>query len=696
MHDHLLARILSGIRHFERYRTTPYSRTSIHALLLVTFLGASACSDHDDDDHRATGGAPSAAGASSNTRIAAGSKSTVDSCPAKGSSGTPAADTCGGMGGSASSTVHAAAGFGGIASTSAAGATSVLGTGGSAIADSGIAGVAASAGSNGTATEPDPELPYFAPDHVVDVKIDLDVGSWDTLRAEERSLTDIIVGDDCLSSPFESPYTWKRATITVDGVTRSNVGLRKKGFLGSLDRERPSLKVAFDQFEPQDLFGVRDLTLNNVIQDPAVISQCLGYAVFAKAGLSAPRCNFAHIAVNGQNLGVYAHVEPVKKPFLRRHFGSDAGDLYEGTISDFRDDWLGTFDPKTTEKDTGKAALQAVARTVKAPPEQLTGALREVIDLEAFASFWATEVLIAHLDGYSRNINNFYVYRLPSTGRVTFLPWGADMLFGNNDATAKTDDPMGKYTQGVVANALYTTVEGRSLLLTALRSVLDRAWNESDLLIEAQRMAELIRPQLGPTQVNAFDVGLRGLREFVTSRRVALLKAIANPPANAQPLRPYACLLPIGNISGTFSTTWQPSEPKDPFTTGTGSLEVVLNGTPWGSVPGQVGAFAAPNQEPSAEQDAQLVIPTVLTNGKVGIVAFGFNQVDAVPGTMKLDLIRTPAMLLELDLATSHSEALGVAMGGSLVFDSVGTTSGGPVIGHFSSEVYYTPFLNGF
>ena len=42
--------------------------------------------------------------------------------------------------------------------------------------------------------------------------------------------------------------------------------------------------------------------------------------MFEKAGLPAPRCNFARVSMNGEDLGIYVHVEPVKKAFLRDNF----------------------------------------------------------------------------------------------------------------------------------------------------------------------------------------------------------------------------------------------------------------------------------------------------------------------------------------------------------------------------------------
>ena len=84
----------------------------------------------------------------------------------------------------------------------------------------------------------------------------------------------------------------------VDGVALSDVGLRKKGFLGSLDDNKPSLKISLDEYIEQDLLGTHDITLNNAKQDPSYLNQCLGYATFAAAGVPASRCNFAHVTVN--------------------------------------------------------------------------------------------------------------------------------------------------------------------------------------------------------------------------------------------------------------------------------------------------------------------------------------------------------------------------------------------------------------
>ena len=127
---------------------------------------------------------------------------------------------------------------------------------------------------------------------------------------------------DCLDGPPDDVFSWFEATVTVDGESLAQVGVRKKGFLGSLSKVKPSLKVRFDKFTDGQLLGgaMKRLTLNNAQQDPSMINTCMAYHIFASAGLPVPRCNFATVAVNGENLGLYVHVESMKTAFFGAQF----------------------------------------------------------------------------------------------------------------------------------------------------------------------------------------------------------------------------------------------------------------------------------------------------------------------------------------------------------------------------------------
>ena len=79
----------------------------------------------------------------------------------------------------------------------------------------------------------DPTDVLFEPDRVIEVAIQMPQASWDALRVQTRgSFFDVFQGAECLSQPFADPFTYFPASVTVDGTTMDNVGVRKKGFFG--------------------------------------------------------------------------------------------------------------------------------------------------------------------------------------------------------------------------------------------------------------------------------------------------------------------------------------------------------------------------------------------------------------------------------------------------------------------------------
>ena len=96
----------------------------------------------------------------------------------------------------------------------------------------------------------DPSEAYFALDRVLNIEIEFAPEDWDTLRHQTRTFEDVMaeIEEYSLSRPFANIYTWFSGTVTVDDETHSNVGVRKKGFLGSQSDTKPSLKLRFDKY----------------------------------------------------------------------------------------------------------------------------------------------------------------------------------------------------------------------------------------------------------------------------------------------------------------------------------------------------------------------------------------------------------------------------------------------------------------
>jgi|GEM_PF-237229 len=186
----------------------------------------------------------------------------------------------------------------------------------------------------------------FSRDHVIDVQITVPQKDWDTIRFQSRNIMTALQPQRQFE-PVDGPYTYVNAKVTIDGVEFPNVGLRKKGFIGSQSSTRPSLKVKLDYVDKKaNIEGLETLTFNNNQQDISHMSQFMSYAFFNAVGSPASRCALAKITINGTSLGIYSHVESVRKHLFEREFGSDKGTLYEGTVVDFFPDWEGSFENK--------------------------------------------------------------------------------------------------------------------------------------------------------------------------------------------------------------------------------------------------------------------------------------------------------------------------------------------------------------
>jgi len=385
----------------------------------------------------------------------------------------------------------------------------------------------------------------FDPDRVLEVTIRLTETDWDLLRVEELDVLSLITSPLCGTVPFRQlgpPYNFYTSEVTVDGQTLTNVAVRKKGFYGSLSTTKPSLKVKFDEFVGgQQLNSMDRLTLNNNLQDPAHVTQCLGYDLMRKAGIAAPRCNFAHVTVvtiDGPTETVvvddlYSHIDSIKDPFLRKNFGSDQdqGRLYEGTLSDFwPGSFRGTIEPKTASAAADTSEIDALTTALENPASsdaQRLAAIEGLVDVDAFLTFWAGEGLIGHWDGYADDQNNYWFYVDPADGLIRFIPWGTDDTFGRGNAL-RSGDP--NHAEAIVprsalARRLYEISSSKALYLAELQRQLDDVWDEPALHAEINRMEALITPVTG-----SLTSELNQVRTWVDDHRARVQAEIDAPP----------------------------------------------------------------------------------------------------------------------------------------------------------------------
>ena len=530
------------------------------------------------------------------------------------------------------------------------------------------------------------------------ISIEIAAEDWDTLRHQTRTFEDLIaeIEEYGLSRPFASIYTWFPGTVTVDGETHTDVGVRKKGFIGSQSDTKPALKLRFDKYtDGQSLGGVMErMTLNNSIQDPSMVNTCLSYRVFLAAGSPAPRCNFATVSVNGKDLGLYVHVEEIKAPFLARHFDSAEGNLYEGTVSDFTPTYRGTIEKKNNEDAADWSDIDAVVAALQDPSDAGLEALGEIVDLDRFLSFWATEVLVGHWDGYAGDRNNYQFYREPG-GRFVFIPWGPDDTFHLKDDPNPFDNianpPPSVLALTAIPNRLYNNPDWQVHYVARLKEILEVVWDEEELLAAVDEMAAIVQQHALPEASEAAADDTERVRKFILKRRGEILADLTPDPPDwpeAEGFVPPAAASPSGTLEVAFETTWGSNLPAARPGEGT-VLSLVLNESPE-SLEGMVATagYSTPAEEgllPAIAETASIVVVKVEADGSLNgmVLAVALDQLaagatlvigaDAIAG----GIFSIPAGAAAPDMFTSFSE-------GSLELSGAGTAPGTVIAGNFS------------
>ncbi len=473
---------------------------------------------------------------------------------------------------------------------------------------------------------------YFALDRVLDIAIEIDADDWDTLRHQTRTFDDLMAEIERynLSRPFASIYDWFSGQVTVDGETYGNVGVRKKGFLGSQSDTKPSLKLRFDKYvDGQSLGGaIERMTLNNSKQDPSMVNTCLAYQIFAAAGLPSSRCSFATVSVNGKNLGLYIHVEEIKAPFLARHFDSAEGNLYEGTVSDFTPRYRGTLEKKTNEDADDWSDIDALVAALQDTTPAGLEALGKAVDLDRFLSFWATEVLVGHWDGYTGDRNNYHFYREPD-GPFVFIPWGVDDVFHLKDDPNPFDNisnpPPSVLALTAIPNRLYNIPEWRTKYAARLKQLLDTVWDEDKLLASVDQLAGIVAANALPENRAEAAKDAERVRKFILKRRGEILADLTPEPPDWPEPDYSAGGLELDAFEIRFDAAWGTLQSANPLEEGT--VYDLNDAGEWVEDDGNAGAIAGragPQQEADigAENLAMVSVMGLYPDGTVQGVTF--------------------------------------------------------------------------
>lgn len=298
----------------------------------------------------------------------------------------------------------------------------------------------------------------YDPDAVVEIHLGgLSEEELDALEAEP---------DEYQQGTFE---------LKVDGVTKgvplADVGIRRKGGAGSarpIKTGKSGLKVRFDEFvKGQLFFGLKRLTLNNMIQDPSMVHETLSYELFRALDLPASRTGYAFVTLNGEKYGLFLNLETLDKISLPHWFASTQH-LYEADAPGTDVTPGDVFE--VDEGDEGDIAdLEALIAAANDTEGDWSDGMAATADLAEMTRMWAVERFVAHWDGYAGipapfRPNNYYLHS-DASGIFRMMPWGTDQTWERDDL--EFDEPAG----GVMFNNCFADPSCAALYVQGLTDV---------------------------------------------------------------------------------------------------------------------------------------------------------------------------------------------------------------------------------
>lgn len=336
--------------------------------------------------------------------------------------------------------------------------------------------------------------------------------------------------------------TYYPADLIWEGVRVRNVGIRSRGN-ASRTPGKLGLRVDFDRYVTDQTFlGLGALVLDNLWQDPAMIRERIAMTLFSRLGQPVPREVFCRLFINDEYQGVYALVEPIDKPFLKRTLADDAGHLFEYQ-------WVRPFTGEDPGDDLASYAELFEAETHESQaPSVLYGPLRDLfrevnaddgdlweervgayLDLPQFVTQVALDSCIADIDGLLGNwgMNNFYLYRPADSTRHRPFPWDKDVAFD------RFDHPILLHAdENVIFQRAFAREGLRATFFDVLEQCARTAQQDDWLVTEVDRNAALIADaaHADPAKQfsnDAFDAGVEALRDIARRRPAFLLQEIA-------------------------------------------------------------------------------------------------------------------------------------------------------------------------
>ena len=264
------------------------------------------------------------------------------------------------------------------------------------------------------------------------------------------------------SDPAAEQYV--EGSLVFEDEIIKKIGIRYKGSIGAWvgclegdDWTNPSgakkcpklsLKLKINwKGSDNKFYGLKKLMFHSQNLDPSKMHERLGYWMYRKFNVPAPRSTHAVIYINGEFSGLYANTEQIDESFCYDNFVNGDGNLYKevwpiknnGDAND-ESDLINAL--KTNEEIEDVSKMRKFGIEIQnSTNSNINTIVSNWMDIKQFLRTIVVDRRIANDDGFLHwycddsgnkcDSHNYYWYEDPIIDQVQLIPWDLDNAFEN-------------------------------------------------------------------------------------------------------------------------------------------------------------------------------------------------------------------------------------------------------------------------
>ncbi|MFV0433188.1 MAG: CotH kinase family protein [Leucobacter sp.] len=254
---------------------------------------------------------------------------------------------------------------------------------------------------------------------------------------------------------------WIEATVTIDGTTFENVGIKLKGnsTLRSITTETPAaelpLRIRLDKYvDGQNIDGISDFTVRSSSTETAM-NEAVALDLLREAGLASEGAIATRFSVNGGEAELRLTVQNLDETWVEQNFPDAGADsvLYKADAEGSwawkgeDGDYTSSFSVEAGDDDYAPL-IELLDLVNNGTEEEIAEKLPQLLDVDSFATYLAFEEIIDNFDDIDGPGNNSYLFWDSATKKFTVVAWDHNSAFGVGPGAGSGQGPGGGQEPG--------------------------------------------------------------------------------------------------------------------------------------------------------------------------------------------------------------------------------------------------------